>query len=149
VRSGEWTPTLILYEWRGAFANAEMNPLHAEGFGHHVPEDDWVAQVTDHSLGWVTAREPDGALAGFVNVAWDGGVHAFLIDTVVAARLRRQGIGRELVRVAGAEVRKAGCRWLHVDYGPSLRAFYEDACGFRSTPAGLIDLAVDDRRGTF
>jgi hypothetical protein len=31
----------------------------------------------------VTARFGDRALIGFVNVAWDGGDHAFLIDTKV------------------------------------------------------------------
>jgi hypothetical protein len=45
-----------------------------------------------HSLGWVTARQPDGALVGFVNVAWDGGDHAFLLDTKVATENQRQGI---------------------------------------------------------
>jgi hypothetical protein len=26
----------ITYEWRGEFENAEVNALHAEGFGHPV-----------------------------------------------------------------------------------------------------------------
>ena len=36
-----------------------------------------------HSLGWVVARE-DGSLVGFVNVLWDGLVHAWIQDTMVA-----------------------------------------------------------------
>ncbi|HVB44619.1 MAG TPA: GNAT family N-acetyltransferase, partial [Streptosporangiaceae bacterium] len=48
--------------------------------------------------GWVCARE-DGQLAGFVNVAWDGGVHAFLLDTLVTARVSRSGVGTKLVVV--------------------------------------------------
>jgi hypothetical protein len=41
----------------------------------------WWEGVRQHSPGWVTARAADGTLIGFVNVAWDGGDHAFLLDT--------------------------------------------------------------------
>ena len=45
------------YEWRGGFANAELNALHAEAFDHALLADDWQDQVARHSLGWVCARE--------------------------------------------------------------------------------------------
>jgi GNAT superfamily N-acetyltransferase len=131
---------VITYAWRAPFENAEVNALHAAGFGHHVaPGDDWRAQVNKHSLGWVCARDV-GTLAGFVNVAWDGATHAFILDTVVAARLQRRGIGSRLVALAAAEARAAGCEWLHVDFEDDLRAFYFDGCGFVPTTAGLISL---------
>ena len=96
------------YEWRGEFENAELNALHAEAFEHRVLDDDWRAQVERHSLGWVCAR--DGAeLVGFVNVAWDGGVHAFILDTMVAAKAARRGIGTRLVALAVARTRDTGC----------------------------------------
>ena len=144
----------ITYEWRGTFDNAELNALHAEGFEHRVLDDDWWTQVNRHSLGWVCAREtPDGALVdtldgallgpliGFVNVPWDGGVHAFVLDTVVGERSRRGGVGAQLVAVAAREARAAECEWLHVDFDDHLREFYFDACGFTPTNAGLIQLA--------
>jgi GNAT superfamily N-acetyltransferase len=127
------------YLWRGWFTNAELNVLHAEGFGHQVLDVNWQAQVSRHSLGWVCARE-DGQLAGFVNVAWDGSVHAFLLDTLVTPRVRRHGVGTKLVAVASDGARAAGCEWLHVDFEERLRPFYFDSCGFRSTDAGLIAL---------
>jgi len=127
------------YGWRGAFDNAELNALHAEAFGHGLLEDDWVGQVERHSLGWVCARVDDDLL-GFVNVAWDGGVHAFVLDTMVAARAGRNGIGTKLVSAAVEGARAAGCEWLHVDFDDELRAFYFDACGFTPTNAGLIKL---------
>jgi ribosomal protein S18 acetylase RimI-like enzyme len=127
------------YAWRGLFSSAELNVLHAEGFEHDLLDWDWRGQVERHSLGWVTARE-DGELLGFVNVVWDGGSHAFVIDTLVAERARRRGIGVELVRIAERESRAAGCEWLHVDFEDRLRAFYLDACGFTPTDAGLIEL---------
>ena len=129
----------VSFHWRGDFDNAEVNELHAEAFEHQVVEDDWQRQVREHSLGWVCAR--DGSeLVGFVNVAWDGGVHAFVLDTMVAARAGRRGIGTELVAVSVAEARAAGCEWLHVDFEDHLRRFYFEACGFEPTNAGLIRL---------
>ena len=63
-----------------------LNRLHAEAFGHRVfdgEEWDWVRQVSDHSLGWVVAREDDpGRLS---QRPWDGLVHAWLQDVMVAA----------------------------------------------------------------
>jgi hypothetical protein len=129
----------LLYEWRGAFGNAEVNALHAEAFDHRVLDDDWEAQVDRHSLGWVCARR-DGGLVGFVNVAWDGGVHAFILDTIVSLDARHEGIGKGLVAAAVAGAREAGCEWLHVDFDEHLLPFYLDACGFEPTFAGLIPL---------
>ncbi|MCI3928486.1 GNAT family N-acetyltransferase [Streptomyces sp. AN091965] len=129
----------ITYEWRGDFDNAAVNALHAEGFGHPVLDLDWLGQVHRHSLGWVCARD-GGDLVGFVNVAWDGGVHAFVLDTVVATGRRRCGVGAGLVAEAARHARAAGCEWLHVDFDDELGPFYFEACGFRPTPAGLIAL---------
>jgi GNAT superfamily N-acetyltransferase len=131
--------TDIAYEWRGALMNDEVNALHAEAFEHRLLEDDWVAQVASHSLGWVCARDADG-LVGFVNVPWDGGVHAFILDAMVARRAARRGIGTELVSIATTEAAAAGCEWLHVDFEDELRPFYFEACGFEPTNAGLIAL---------
>ena len=127
------------YSWRAPFDNAEVNLLHAEGFDHAVLDDDWWAQVNQHSLGWVCARD-DGRLVGFVNVAWDGVGHAFLLDTLVTAQSRRSGVGTGLVQLAVEEARDAGCEWMHVDFEDHLRTFYFDACGFFPTNAGLIAL---------
>ena len=132
--------TDLTYVWRGDFTNAEVNALHAEGFGHPMLEDDWKAQVERHSLGWVCAREGD-ELVGFVNVPWDGGIHAFILDTMVSAKAGRQGIGTRLVEVAAEKARGTDCEWLHVDFDDHLRAFYFEACGFTPTNAGLIKLA--------
>jgi len=129
----------IDYQWRGDFENAEVNALHAEGFGHRLLDDDWRGQVDRHSLGWVCARD-GGELVGFVNVPWDGATHAFIIDTLVAKRARRQGIGAKMIAVAVDEARAAGCEWLHVDFDDDLRRFYLDACGFTPAPAGVIAL---------
>ena len=130
----------ITYEWRGDFDNAELNALHAEAFNHRPLEEDWKTQVERHSLGWVCARD-GGELVGFVNVPWDGGIHAFLLDTIVSAKASRQGIGTRLVEVAVDKARGTDCEWLHVDFDDHVRGFYFEACGFTPTNAGLIKLA--------
>jgi len=129
----------VEYRWRGDFTDADVNALHAEGFGHRLLDDAWNAQVERFSLGWVTAVAA-GGLVGFVNVAWDGGVHAFLLDTVVRADHQRRGIGTALVRTAVEHAKGRGCEWLHVDFDEELRGFYLDDCGFTPTGAGLVRL---------
>src|SRR5512132_4244335 len=49
-----------------------------------------------------------------VNVAWDGGDHAFLLDTKVAGEHQRRGVATALVGVAVRHAKAAGCEWLHV-----------------------------------
>jgi GNAT superfamily N-acetyltransferase len=130
------------YEWRGVFANGEVNALHAEAFSTRVFSDedwDWVSLTARHSLGWVTARTGE-ALVGFVNVVWDGFTHAWIQDVMVALAARHAGVGTELVAASVVAARTAGCEWLHVDFDDDLRGFYVDTCGFRPASAGLIHL---------
>jgi tRNA(Met) C34 N-acetyltransferase TmcA len=56
---------------------------------------------------------------------------------VVHPDFQRLGIGRDLVHAVTGEAFKAGCDWVHVGYEPGLVNFYQNACGFRPTPAGL------------
>ena len=132
----------VTYEWRASFDNVELNELHAEAFETRVFDEtewNWVDQVHRHSLGWVVARDGN-RLIGFVNVLWDGMVHAWLQDTMVAQHARRRGVGTALVAMAVEQARQAGCEWLHVDFEGHLRPFYIDGCGFGPTDAGLIAL---------
>jgi ribosomal protein S18 acetylase RimI-like enzyme len=130
---------MIEYLWRGGFDSAEVETLHAECFQRQAGERDWVDQVQRHSLGWVCARA-DGLLVGWVNVAWDGSGHAFILDTIVGGAHRRQGIATQLLLAAIAGAQAAKCEWLHVDFEDHLGGFYIEAVGFRPTSAGLIRL---------
>jgi ribosomal protein S18 acetylase RimI-like enzyme len=126
------------YEWRGALTDEEMVDLVRSYGGND--EVGWWDRIRPHSLGWVVARDGDGVVVGFVNVAWDGGDHAVLLDTRTRGTHQHDGIGTELVRVAARQAAAAGCEWLHVDFDADLEPFYFDACGFRPTKAGLIHL---------
>ena len=130
----------IAYLWRGEFSNDAVNRLHAEAFAHRLLQDDWWAQVNRYSLGWVCAYA-EKELVGFVNAVWDGGIHAFIVDTMVATHYQHQGIAAEMLAICAQEARKARCEWLHVDFEEHLRPLYFDRAGFVPTNAGLIRLS--------
>jgi ribosomal protein S18 acetylase RimI-like enzyme len=128
----------ITYRWRGPLSDAELVGLVRAHGGRAVAG--WWDRIRTHSLGWVTARAADGTVVGFVNVAWDGGDHAFLLDTKTHGAFQRKGIGTHVVEIAARHAQAAGCEWLPVDFEADLEPFYFDSCGFLPTPAGLIHL---------
>jgi diadenosine tetraphosphate (Ap4A) HIT family hydrolase/GNAT superfamily N-acetyltransferase len=91
-----------------------------------------------HSLTWIGAFDGD-RLIGYANVAWDGGVHAFLLDPTVHPKLRGRGIGTHLVKEAIAAVAEySKIEWLHVDSSAEFMERFYLPAGFRPTPAGLV-----------
>ena len=128
----------VRFAWRGEADDGELVAL-TDSYGGNS-EAGWWDRIRPHSLGWVTARDARGSLIGFVNVAWDGGDHAFLIDTKVRPDHQRRGIGTELVRIAARHAKEAGCEWLEVDFDEPLASFSSGACGFVPTSAGLLHL---------
>lgn len=96
------------------------------------------ARVLAHSLTWIGAFDGE-RLIGYANVAWDGGVHAFLLDPTVHPAFHRRGIGTRLVKEALAAVADhPGIEWVHVDASEELMARFYLPAGFRPTPAGLV-----------
>jgi GNAT superfamily N-acetyltransferase len=118
-------------------AQDELDRLFAVAWGV-AGAPGYIEKVLPRSLVHIGAFA-DGRLVGFVNVAWDGGVHAFLLDTMVDPEFRRQGLATEIVRRATEATRQRGAEWLHVDFEPQLEGFYR-TCGFQPTQAGLIRL---------
>jgi GNAT superfamily N-acetyltransferase len=121
---------------REALTDPLLNELFAAAWADHRATA--FGPVLERSLTWVSAWRGE-RLIGFVNVATDGGVHAFLLDTTVHPDEQRQGLGRRLVRAAAEEATGAGARWLHVDFEERLAGFYR-SCGFAPTAAGLMRL---------
>lgn len=120
--------------------DAELDALHARAFGGPPGGAPWGERLRRHALTWVGAFD-DGRLVGFVQVCWDGGAHAFLLDTAVDPGWQHRGIGRRLVEAAAADATAAGCLWLHVDFEPHLEEFYLSRCGFTPAKAGLRRLS--------
>jgi GNAT superfamily N-acetyltransferase len=125
---------------RAPLTDAQLNALFAAAWPHYT--DRAFGPIHLRSLTWISAWRDD-RLVGYVNVATDGGVHAFLLDTTVHPAEQRRGLGRRLVRAAAREVAEAGATWLHVDFEPHLEGFYR-GCGFAPTTAGLLLTQVDD-----
>ncbi|WP_327131257.1 GNAT family N-acetyltransferase [Streptomyces sp. NBC_01343] len=126
----------LVLEVRPALEDAELNELFGAAWpGHRTAS---FGPVLERSTAWITARR-GGRLVGYVNVAGDGGAHAFILDTTVHPDERRHGLGVRLVRAAADAARASGAQWLHVDYEPHLQPFYA-RCGFRPTAAGLLPL---------
>jgi GNAT superfamily N-acetyltransferase len=132
----------VEYALRAPVTNEELNRLFRNAWPG-PREGAEFAPVLERSLGYVCGRK-DGQLVGFVNVAWDGGSHAFLLDPIVRTDCQRRGIGRELVRRAAELAREAGTEWLHVDFEARLEGFYRQ-CGFRESRAGLIHLKETEK----
>ncbi len=135
-------PGTVRFEWRGSFGNSEVNALHAEAFETRVYDEsewNWIEQCERYSLGWVVARHGD-RMVGFVNVLWDGLVHAYLEDVMVAGAARHNGIGVGMIAAARHGARTAGCEFLHVSFDEHLRGFYIDGCGFAPVVGGLMEL---------
>ena len=127
----------IEYRVNSAVGSTALGQLYTVSWPEYRPPDDFGPEL-QHALAYVCAYSGD-ELIGFVRLAWDGGIHAFLLDPTVRPDFRRRGIGRTLVERVVAVARERGMEWVHVDYGPDLREFYR-ACGFTPCEAGLIHL---------
>jgi ribosomal protein S18 acetylase RimI-like enzyme len=126
----------VEYRIEPRVADGELNELFASAWENHVERG--FGPVLERSLTYVCAFART-RLVGFANVAWDGGVHGFILDTTVHREYQRRGIGTELVRQAARVAAERGLEWLHVDYEARLQSFYR-GCGFRKTEAGLLKL---------
>jgi GNAT superfamily N-acetyltransferase len=124
----------LVYRVSPPLENVTLNALFFSAWPKHIQQD--FGPMLRHSLAWVVALESD-ALLGFVNLAWDGGKHAFFLDTTGHPHWQRRGVGMALVRHALVVAKDRGLHWMHVDCESSLEPFYR-ACGFGETTAGLV-----------
>jgi GNAT superfamily N-acetyltransferase len=128
--------TSLIYKSDTPLSDEELQDLFADAWDGYEPRP--FGNVLRRSLGHLACWDGED-LVGFVNVAWDGDKHAFILDTTVRRSHQRAGIGRELVRRAADIARDRGAEWLHVDFEPHLLGFYRQ-CGFLETAAGLLKL---------
>lgn len=130
----------IIYVEDGELDDPQLSRVHDLAFAGSVSGKaaPWSARLHAHSVGWVCAYA-DTQLCGFVHACWDGGRHAFVLDTAVLPDFQRRGIGAELLRRLSRLAQHAGCEWLHVDYEARFDTFYRSS-GFTPTIAGLRKL---------
>lgn len=113
-----------------------LNNLFAKAWENHGERS--FQPVLARSLTYIAAFA-EAQLVGFVNVAWDGGGHGFILDTTVHPGFQRRGIGTALLRRAARIAKQRGVEWLHVDFEPEYESFYRQ-CGYVPTGAGLLNL---------
>src|SRR3712207_1872613 len=87
----------LTYEDSPPVSNEMLNALFVAAWGGPGPAN--FQTVLAHSLAYICAYEGE-ELIGFVNLAWDGGIHAFLLDTTVHPEWQHRGIGTRLVQEA-------------------------------------------------
>jgi ribosomal protein S18 acetylase RimI-like enzyme len=97
---------MVSFEKNPMLDDAMLNELFARSWSEHRSRP--FADVLARSLGFIGAFD-DGRLVAFVNVATDGGAHAFLLDPTVDPAYRRQGLGCRLVCAAIDFARAANC----------------------------------------
>lgn len=114
-----------------------LNAFMEKVWAGHVWTD--YNKVLSRSLCYITAYHCN-ELIGFINIAWDGNKHAFLLDTSVDPNYRNKGIGKTIVNKAIAQCKDFSIEWIHVDYEVRYENFYKQ-CGFiQKTTASLLHL---------
>ena len=126
----------IEYKVEPELSDRDLNDLFTSAWENHVERE--FGPILEKSLTYVGAFDAS-RLIGFVNVAWDGGIHGFILDTTVHRGFQHRGIGTEIMKWAAKIAIERGIEWLHVDFEPHLKEFYE-GCGYRKTEAGLLHL---------
>jgi GNAT superfamily N-acetyltransferase len=119
-------------------SDAILNELFEASWPNHRERS--FAPVLARSLVYVAAFSNE-RVVGFVNVAWDGGVHGFVLDTTVHPDFRRRGIALSLLHEVARAASEHNLEWLHTDFVPELAPLYQKA-GYRHTEAGLLELGV-------
>jgi GNAT superfamily N-acetyltransferase len=101
----------LRYPINGPVKSRQLNDLFATSWEGHRWRD--FEAVLGRSLGHICAWRADEPI-GFVNLVWDGGIHALVLDTTVHPNVRRRGVGRRLVELAVEVARErgsSGCTW--------------------------------------
>lgn len=126
----------ITYAERAELQPGRLQDLFTSAWAGAAKRD--YDRVLARSFGWISAHDEE-RLVGFVNIAWDGGVHFFMLDTTVHPEYRRRGIGAALVRRAIDLCRRHG-EWLHVDAEAGLMNRLYLPAGFTPTDAGVLSV---------
>jgi ribosomal protein S18 acetylase RimI-like enzyme len=117
-----------------ADARLEPDEVNAAYAWVEWPERDaWRIEAASRSSTWFAARDVDGALVGICRLLDDGGLHASVWDVIVRPDRQRQGIGRELLRMALD--RAADRRLVVLVSTPAALPFFE-ALGFTGESHG-------------
>lgn len=103
-----------------------LNLYNDAGWANYTEDPDKLMGAVQNSLFTVTARDGD-QLAGFLRAIGDGLTIVYIQDILVLQKYRRQGIGRELLRIALERYASVRQIVLLTDKTQETKGFYENA----------------------
>ena len=86
--------------------------------------------------------EENGYIIGSALGSFDGR-RGYLQKIVVDKKLRRQGIGQELVKKIISKLRSLGCTYIPLNVDEKLISFYEQ-CGFKKISAQAMNMSLSE-----
>ena len=120
------------FEAVGAAPFEEIVELYkSAGWWQDAPEGDMEARAVISamirgSFRFMIARLPEGRIIGMARVISDGCSDAYIQDVVVLPSYRKQGIGRELIRLLTEFCVARKISWIGLIAEPGTRKFYEE-----------------------
>lgn len=127
----------LQYKTHSPLTNDDLNGLFGR-VGNKTMSVDF-SRILDQSLTWIAGYDGD-VLMAWINVAWDGFVHAFLVDRI-AMDDEDGAVRSELVRQAIAAIRRdhPTVFKIHADCRPDEIPWLVEL-GFQQLPGGIVVL---------
>jgi len=118
---------------------AELNELFSTN-NWQVDDVDKLARSLENCWCYLTARDPDGRLVGFVQAISDGIMHVYILRMIVRPEFRNLGIGSKIMDRLMKKIEGERLKPTLVDT-PGNDKFYEKF-GFRSECKGMKALCI-------
>jgi ribosomal protein S18 acetylase RimI-like enzyme len=81
----------------GEVTSFELNELFRT-HNWHIEPSERLEKSLNVSWGWITARNSNHSLVGFVQIISDGIRHAYILKMIVAPEYRNLGIGSQIMK---------------------------------------------------
>jgi ribosomal protein S18 acetylase RimI-like enzyme len=120
-------------------APSELNALLATN-NWAVADEEKLVQALELSWSWLSARDDQGKLIGFVQVLSDGIRHAYILRLIVSPDMRGKGVGSALMERVLAILRENNLLPTLVAT-PGKASFYEKF-GFKPESKGMKALCI-------
>jgi len=115
----------------------ELNELLAT-IGWRVKDIDKLSKSLDLSWGWITARDEENKLVGFVQILSDGIKHAYILRLLVHSEFQGMGIGKNIMTDLTELLKEEALNPILITK-PAEESFYQEF-GFKREDNGFISL---------
>ncbi len=115
----------------------ELNELLGT-IGWRVNPIEKLSKSLELSWGWITARDEEGKLVGFVQILSDGIKHAYILRLLVHSEFQGMGIGKKIMTDLTQLLKEEELNPVLITK-PAEESFYQDY-GFKREDNGFISL---------